>query len=177
MEQDAPSVAIYGGTFDPIHTNHVSAIRRLLKKYRTVVLATGDRNPFKSWAPSPLEDRLAMVELVLRAEGIPLCSDPHEPGVFISRIVYWYAYRFIEQWREQFPDLPFAWALGSDIAHEVSGWKNWMELNAVQPIPIEVLHRDDSIGSSTEVRKGILPPHPALRNYLREHKLYEGVAV
>ena len=165
--------AIFGGTFDPIGLNHISAIQRLARNFRTVVIAAGERNPSKSWAPAPFELRLEMIRRVLRHESFPTVNDPQQPGIFISTIRYTYTFEFVESWRNEYPQQKFVFAVGSDLADEVAGWDRWSELNAVEESPLCVLTRKAALGSSTAVRQGSIPPHPAIEPILSHHRLYQ----
>jgi len=166
-------IVIFGGTFDPFGEHHLNALRRLLVKFQTIVIAVGDRNPLKSWAPSPLEMRIRMIELVLNAEGIRIVDSPLERGVFIPRAKYWFAYQFVEWWRVVYPGLALVWAVGSDIVGEVANWKNWKEMNEVERIEVYELERLESLGSSTEIRHGVRLAHPSVREFIAEHGLYK----
>lgn len=59
-------IAIYGGTFDPIHLGHVHVARWVLKhlKPHKLVFVPTSRNPNKT-APTPARHRLKMVELAV----------------------------------------------------------------------------------------------------------------
>ena len=59
-------IAIYGGTFDPIHVGHVHVARWVLKhlRPRKLVFVPTSQNPHKT-APTPSRHRLKMVELAV----------------------------------------------------------------------------------------------------------------
>ncbi|QDU85337.1 Nicotinate-nucleotide adenylyltransferase [Planctomycetes bacterium Pla163] len=67
----APRVALYGGTFDPIHAGHLFAARTALEvaELDGVVFVPAARSPHKlDSEPTPDDHRLAMVRLAIEDE-------------------------------------------------------------------------------------------------------------
>jgi pantetheine-phosphate adenylyltransferase len=62
-------IAVYPGTFDPIHYGHEDITRRAASLFDELLVAVYDR-PLKSLLFSP-EERLAMVELSVEKMGLP----------------------------------------------------------------------------------------------------------
>lgn len=65
--KNAPSIAIYPGTFDPITNGHIDIINRALNLFETVLVAVAI-NPTKSPLFS-LEERIEMISEVFRNKG------------------------------------------------------------------------------------------------------------
>ena len=65
--KNAPSIAIYPGTFDPITNGHIDIINRALNLFDTVLVAVAI-NPAKSPLFS-LEERIEMISEVFRNKG------------------------------------------------------------------------------------------------------------
>ena len=69
------NIALYGGTFDPIHLGHIAVAISLIeqKGLDHVFFIPAKNNPFKQKAPhASAEHRYAMVETALK--GVPHCS-------------------------------------------------------------------------------------------------------
>lgn len=67
----APRVALYGGTFDPLHAGHLFAARTALERAEldAVVFVPAARSPHKlDTHPTPDEHRLALVRLAIEDE-------------------------------------------------------------------------------------------------------------
>ena len=159
---------VFGGTFDPIHAGHVSGIRYLLTRHDLVVIAPTEKNPWKTAAPTPFELRLQMMRLVLQAESLVFSESPQTTsGLFLFTERYTFAEDFVRAFRAVHPGA-LAWAVGEDEAEAVTRWKHWASLDVgLVIVPIEVLSH------STGVRQGILPPHPAIVEFVNAHRLYE----
>ena len=117
----AHGVALFGGTFDPIHHGHLIAARAVaeLLEYERVVFIPAPNPPHK--IGHDLADAAHRLEMVRRAiEGescfevsdIELCR----PGPSFT-ILTVQAYR-----QEVGPDVPLAWIVGGDSLAELHTW-------------------------------------------------------
>ncbi len=162
------SYVVFGGTFDPIHEGHISAIRNLLQQFDTVIVAPTERNPWKELPMTSLSKRVAMIELVLNAESLPFTfvSNELQPGLILSSITYVYAEELVQKFRHTFQG-NLHWAIGEDQQESVERWRNWQTLQVpIVSVPIEIdIH-------STAVRQGESLPHPAIRNFIDAEQLY-----
>src|SRR5215469_4928286 len=59
-----PSVAVYPGTFDPIHNGHIDVIRRSVQLFDEVIVAVA-YNPHKESALFPADERVEMIREVI----------------------------------------------------------------------------------------------------------------
>ena len=143
-------------------------MRLLLGLFPAVVAAPASLNPWKhaSRSPTPLPMRIEMMRLVLVSEQIPLAASPGENGVYIYEAGYVYAEDAVTALRRKLSGRLY-WAVASDIADEVSHWRNWQALN----VPTIVLPIKHDIHAST-IREGRAAPHPAIIGYITEHDLY-----
>ncbi|MCB0345682.1 MAG: adenylyltransferase/cytidyltransferase family protein [Bdellovibrionales bacterium] len=157
---------VFGGTFDPIHSGHVSAIRLLLEKFCRVVIAPTAQNPWKNAPHATLKQRIEMLDLVLKAEKIDCSHNPAESSVWLCTEPYVYAKDFV-RFCQQHLTGELHWAVGEDSKDSVSSWKGWEALNipiVVVPIRIEV--------HSNDIRQGDKAVHPALSSYIGAAGLY-----
>lgn len=110
-------IAIFGGSFDPIHFGHIHLVEQILKSKRfseIVVVPAGDpwqKNPEVS-AQLRLEmARLAFAELPVTVSDIEvLRSGPS------------YAIDTVRELKRSFPDAELTWILGSDVIDSLSSW-------------------------------------------------------
>ena len=63
------TLAVLGGSFDPVHSGHVAMARHVLEKglAQKVLVVPAALSPFKTSTAAPNEDRLEMVRLAFRA--------------------------------------------------------------------------------------------------------------
>jgi nicotinate-nucleotide adenylyltransferase len=183
--------AIFGGTFDPIHTAHLEVARRAADQYwldRVLFIPAG--NPPHKHADASFEHRYRMVELACAA-------DPHfvasrlEEGAATS-----YSIDTIERVKagDDVGNGPLFFIIGSDAFAEIQTWRRWEDvIRAVEFIVVarpghEItgphgarVHRLDSVElpvSSSDIREALargessaeLPP--AVADYIRDHRLY-----
>jgi len=75
-------VAIFGGTFDPIHRAHLTVAREAVRKFQLdrVLFVPAAHPPHKPDAGTPYEDRLRMVELACEGEPSFEASDIESGG-------------------------------------------------------------------------------------------------
>ena len=151
---------VYGGSFDPIHLGHLSVLKRLVNVFSLLVIAPCSENPWKDRLLTPLEQRIAMLEIALQAEGVS------PEAITIDDAGYTYSEEVVHRQRKKRAGKLF-WATGEDSAADVDKWRNWKSLNVpVISLPIELaLH-------STEIRQGEQETHPALAEYIELNKLY-----
>ena len=179
--------ALFGGTFDPIHTAHLVIAREAAEQLGLdQVLFIPAGNPPHKRAETPYEDRFRMVELACAIDARFVASRLEE-GNAIS-----YSIHTIE--RVGKPGGALYFIIGSDAFAEIRTWHRWEEVvravefivvarpghNIVSP-PGARVHRLDTVASpvsSSEIRKALARGErldevtPAVLEYIREHKLY-----
>jgi nicotinate-nucleotide adenylyltransferase len=159
---------VFGGTFDPPHEGHLGVIKEVLKHSSQLVLAPTQQNPLKPAAETEFSDRVMMIELVLKYEGIAYSKVLGVEQVFLSHFSYQYAKDFVLWLRPQIQGR-ISWVVGPDIAEEVPNWKDWDTLDLglfVAENYAENLH-------SSDVRDKSRTLHPALRDFVERKRLYE----
>jgi nicotinate-nucleotide adenylyltransferase len=187
-------LAIFGGTFDPVHHAHLSVAREAARRFGLdrVLLVPAGRPPHKAGGTrAPYEDRYRMVELA--------CAG--EPGLAPSRLEEGtqnsYSIDTIEKVRAALgPEDRLFFIIGADAFAEIQTWRRWQDvLRAVEFIVVSRpghryavpggvrVARLDNLElpvSSSEIRarlaRGEEPPEvpaPVLA-YIRERRLYRG---
>jgi nicotinate-nucleotide adenylyltransferase len=119
-------LAIFGGTFDPIHNAHLVAAREAADRFHLnrVLFVPAARPPHKQGGPhAPYEDRVRMAELA--------CAD--EPRFEVSRIEEdterSYSIETIEKLRARLaPDDELFFIIGADAFAEIETWRRWQDV-------------------------------------------------
>lgn len=184
-------IAIFGGTFDPIHTAHLTVAREAAQTFALdiVLFVPAAHPPHKTDRIESYSHRFRMVELAcesdprFRASGL-------EAGEEKS-----YSVRTIEKVRAGLGDLDELYFLiGADAFAEIDSWHRSEDVvrltdfivvtrpgHAYVAPPGARVHRLDTVAlpvSSSEIRKriadGSLPAQLpfAVAGYIREHRLY-----
>jgi nicotinate-nucleotide adenylyltransferase len=185
-------LAIYGGTFDPIHTGHLAVAREASARFQLdrVLLVPAAHPPHKAGVThAPYEDRVRMAELACAAE----------PRFEVSRLeqgtLRSYSIDTIEKVRATLaPGDDLCFVIGADAFAEIRTWRRWEDVarsvrfvvvsrpgHAYETPPGIVVDRIDNLEipvSSSEIRRILasggepagLPP--AVLAYAREHRLY-----
>jgi nicotinate-nucleotide adenylyltransferase len=188
-------LAIFGGTFDPIHDGHMAVASAAAERFRLdrVLLVPAARPPHKSGVTrAPYEARVRMAEL----------ASAGEPRLEVSRLEEntprSYSVDTIEKARRELaPEDELFFLIGADAFAEIRTWRRWQDVaqgvvflvvsrpGHVYDIPEGVrMERLDTLSlpiSSSEIRgqlmAGFRPAAlpEAVWEYILEHGLY-GVA-
>lgn len=180
-------IAIFGGTFDPIHTAHIVVAREAADAFsldRVLFIPSG--NPPLKEARASYEDRFKMTEIACAADPRFVASRL-EAGAEKS-----YSIHTIERVKAFDGDLFFI--IGSDAFAEIQSWHRWRDvIRAVDFIVVARpghiymapegarVHRLETIAlpvSSSEIRyalaRGENPPDlpQSVTDYIRARGLY-----
>jgi nicotinate-nucleotide adenylyltransferase len=185
-------LAIFGGTFDPIHCAHLAAAREAIDRFHLdrVLLVPAASPPHKQeGAHASYEDRVRMAELA--CGGDPrLAVSRLEEGTLRS-----YSIDTIEKLRREVsPGDELFFIIGADAFAEIRTWYRWQDVarsvhflvvsrpgfvydapDNVQFDPLETVMLDIS---SSAIRRALAAgeqPHslpPAVLAYILEHRLY-----
>ena len=188
-------LAIFGGTFDPIHNGHLAMARDAMRHcaLERVLFIPAARPPHKSAGPhAPYEDRVRMVEL--GCSGEPRFEASRlEAGAGLS-----YSIQTIEKVRAALaPGDKLYFLIGADAFSEIESWHRWQDVvRATEFIVVSrprhrynvpaaaKVHRLQDLEvptSSSEIRRKIargdfqVDVPPAVLDYIRERGLYEDV--
>lgn len=115
-------IALFGGTFDPIHLGHLEIARRAkdLLELDEVRFLPCHTSPHKvGVASAPAEDRLAMVRLATRELPWAVVDD-HD----LSRPPPSYSYETADEMARRFPGARLFWLMGADQWRALPRWKH-----------------------------------------------------
>ena len=118
-------LAIFGGTFDPVHYGHLRCAeqaRQMLNLERLYLLPAGDP-PHRATPFTTARQRLEMLELAL-VDFPYLAIDDRE----IQRSGPSYMVDTLEELRSQFPQRPLLLLIGQDAVNLLHTWHEWERL-------------------------------------------------
>lgn len=183
-------LALFGGTFDPIHAAHLTIAREAARHCRLdhVLMMPNVIPPHKNKMDTPYEDRYRMVELACDGDPV-LVPSRLEAGQEMSYSVF-----TIARAREAYPQDELFFLIGADAFAEVNLWYRWREaIRAIEFIVVSrpgsaydvpagaTVHRLDTLAlpvSSSLIRqqlaRGEMPRElpAAVAGYIRERGLY-----
>ncbi len=184
------SLAIFGGTFDPVHLAHVTVAREAAGAFSLdrILFIPAAHPPHKDdLGCESFEHRYRMVELACQADPRFIPSRLEESGKKS------YSIFTIEKLRPQVTDLYFI--VGADAFAEIHKWRRYRDVLALTQFivvtrpghgylspPGATVHRLDTLAlpvSSSEIRRqlaaGEIPADlpPSVASYIVEHSLYQ----
>ena len=119
-------IAIFGGSFDPVHTEHIQLVEFALAELALDMLFV-----MPAYAPphkkgkvlSPDENRLEMCRRAFVHLGKVVVSDYEIAKGGVS-----YTYLTCKYFKEQYPDAEIFWLVGTDMLRDFPNWKNPEEI-------------------------------------------------
>ncbi len=117
----AESVAIMGGTFDPVHEGHLSLAEQAHEKFGLdrVLFVPCFQSPFKGTSYALAAQRYEMLKIAVEEKGWKWAS---VSKFEISRPSPSYSWQTAEHFREQNPDAKWHWILGTDQWDQITKW-------------------------------------------------------
>jgi nicotinate-nucleotide adenylyltransferase len=185
-------LAIFGGTFDPIHSAHLTVAREAARacKVDRVLFVPAKAPPHKNRPDAaPYEDRYRMVELACAGEPL------FEPSRLESGEEKSYSIHTIERVKAGLaPGDELLFIIGADAFADIRTWHRWSDVvravefivvarpgHTYEPPPGARIYRLDTLSldiSSSDIRarisRGEEPSEvpPAVMAYIREKGLY-----
>jgi nicotinate-nucleotide adenylyltransferase len=139
MTMRRSAIAVFGGTFDPVHYGHLRAAAEVAERLGVsdFRLVPAGQPPHRegTWAES--RHRLAMLELAL-APHADLSVDERE----VQREGPSYMAETLASIRRECGELPVLLCLGQDAANDLDRWHDWRRLLALAHLV--VMTRPDS---------------------------------
>ena len=117
------SIALFGGSFDPIHNGHLFVIEELLSSARFekfIVIPAG--NPWQKSVAASAAHRLAMVEIALK-DYMSKYRELEISKFEIDDLRPSYAFQSIDYFTMQNPGANLVWIIGSDAFAKIDEWK------------------------------------------------------
>ena len=154
-------VAIFGGSFNPIHTGHIALAQAVQQQcgLDEVWLMVSPQNPLKRNDTDLLDDqkRFEMAQKALEGvEGVKACDyEFHLPKPS-------YTWNTLQNLTKDYPDYTFTLLIGGDNWAHFQRWRHWQDI--LWHHDIIVYPRDEYQGtisvpllnvSSTEIRKRV----------------------
>jgi nicotinate-nucleotide adenylyltransferase len=116
-------VALFGGTFDPVHNGHVKAAQSVLQftDCSEVWFIPVYWHAFKRMGKvSGIEHRKKMIELAIEGEDAMRLVDFNENPT--------YTIETIQKAKKAHPSNEYVWVIGSDLVQEFDSWKDAMQI-------------------------------------------------
>ena len=185
-------LAIFGGTFDPVHNAHLAVAREAASRFeldRVLVIPNGNPPHKRGVERADWADRYRMVELAC-------AGDPHlTPSRLEEGQARSYSIHTIERVRAEHPEDRIFFLIGADAFAEIRTWHRWEEVLAAvdfivvsrpghrydvpagaRALPLETVSLEISSSEiRSELRAGRMPPKAlpdAVREYIRAKGLY-----
>jgi nicotinate-nucleotide adenylyltransferase len=178
-------IAIYGGTFDPIHLGHLHVIAEVIKRdiADRILLVPAGQPRLRDQEPSATgADRRAMCQLALKDLPPEIAARVEVNPIEILRSGPSYSIDTVEAVVQTYPGDQILLILGTDAFSKIEEWHRSKELQDM--VDFVVIDRPDFPGSpnldinalnvsATAVRAGefeSVSSHVAA--YIKEHNLY-----
>ena len=156
----ATILALFGGTFDPIHYGHLLPIEVLSQQVglQKVALLPNHVPPHRPQPEANVQQRLAMIKLAIKDN--PLFSiDTRE----LERTTSSYTIETLRSFREQIGwQKPLAFIIGQDSLLSINTWFNWQKI--LQLCHLLVCARP---GYTTHF------PTSSMQQWLKHHQVYD----
>jgi len=181
-------IAIYGGTFDPIHHGHLIVAREALERLgaKEVIFIPARVSPFRRTAPVAKDEiRLLMIQAAIEAEPGFAVDDCE-----LRRPSPSYTIDTVEQIRQRNADATIYCLIGEDNVDKLTKWRRFADLEKMVRFVVldrsgqqprhayPVIRRKIDI-SATEIRKRVATGRSiryfvpsAVEEIIRREKLY-----
>ena len=154
------SLAIFGGTFDPVHIGHLRiAIRLREAGFERVMMVPNRQPPHRDQPGASGAQRLAMLNLAIA--DIPAMTGIAASDIELTQDGPSYSARTLEQIRQRAPEQAITWVMGTDAWN---GFDRWHQPDAILDHanllvisrPGETLRRDGWLGQQLSEREAPL---------------------
>lgn len=123
--QQSKLIGLLGGTFDPVHLEHVHIATRLLKRIplKEIRFIPCKQPLLKDNPRASEQDRLAMLQLALKDQAGCIIDE-----VELQRDAPSYAITTLQTLRDTNPNAHLAFIIGSDNLRQLPRWHQWKNL-------------------------------------------------
>ena len=131
-------IALYGGSFNPIHNGHIKTAIELIKnfKFDKLMFMPNASPPHKNTVKLPYDERMDMLKAALaECQNLPLEISTAEQDSSIAH----YTYETLTELRKEHPNDRFAFIMGMDSLLALHTWKRGLEI--IELCDIIVLNR------------------------------------
>lgn len=130
MPYESQKIAIYGGSFNPLHIGHLAIIRYMIEEaaFDMVYLIVSPKNPLKDGISSTSgpERYRAAVEAVLRHPE--LYGKVKVDDIELSMPEPHYSIRTLDAMREREPSNSFTIIMGADNLADIRRWRDYARI-------------------------------------------------
>lgn len=120
------NIAVYSGSFNPLHIGHKAIIEDLCKKYIWVYLIVTPKNPLKdNISEKDIDERLEKAQNALFKHGLynVTVSDIEK-----NMLPPYYTIRTLDKLKENEPNNNFSLVIGADNLRQLKEWNNYKRL-------------------------------------------------
>ncbi|AUB31813.1 nicotinate-nucleotide adenylyltransferase [Spiroplasma floricola] len=159
-------IALFGGSFDPIHTDHINIIKSCKQNlnFDEVWVVPAYVNPFKTLSSSSVVQRLEMLKIATKNLDY-VKIETYE----ISKQNSSFTYDTVKYYKAKYPNLKFSFIMGSDQLDNFEKWDHFNDLikeidfkvflrttnfnqNIVEKYNLETFEFENNHLSSTKIR-------------------------
>jgi nicotinate-nucleotide adenylyltransferase len=166
-------IALFGGTFDPVHYGHLLIAQAALETYHLdqVLFVPAGRPPHKRGPEAPAIHRLAMLKAALRGTARLKVSDWE---IRQPRVVY--TVETLTHFHRAYPRATLYFILGADAYKGLASWRDAKRLRSLArfvPFPRLLPFSSTLIRSRLKRRMSVRFHVPEeVERYIRAHRLY-----
>lgn len=131
-------IALYGGSFNPIHNGHIKTAIELINnfKFDKLMFMPNASPPHKNTVKLPYDERMDMLKAALaECHDLPLEISTAEQDSSIAH----YTYETLTELRREHPNDRFAFIMGMDSLLALHTWKRGLEI--IELCDIIILNR------------------------------------
>lgn len=131
-------IALYGGSFNPIHNGHIKTAIELINKFKfdKLMFMPNASPPHKNTVKLPYDARMDMLKAALaECQDLPLEISTAEQDSSIAH----YTYETLTELRKEHPNNRFAFIMGMDSLLALHTWKRGLEI--IELCDIIILNR------------------------------------
>ncbi|MCB1232427.1 MAG: nicotinate (nicotinamide) nucleotide adenylyltransferase [Verrucomicrobiae bacterium] len=169
MDQNPQRIALFGGTFDPVHNGHLDLAKLAFEKcgLDQIVFIPCARSPFKTESTlATSEQRFQMLELAIA--DLDFSPNASVSRFEIDREPPSYSWQTAAHFRERCPGSRLFWILGADQWEQIDRWAEPEKLRTWLDFIVVTRHR-----SAVHSRHGwnatfLEFEHPASATAIRE---------